>query len=305
MEKEEIKTINIESFKQNKQLLDYADDDFVIINNLENTDVYSNGSVRLDCLLIAVCTEGRIQLDINLKTYQLEEGDVLFGLPGTFLSHAMVSPRYKVKIIGFSTRFLRRIFKMERETWNTAIHIHNNPMIKNAGDGVPSKVFELYRDLIMTKLKEANPHSYQREAVRYLFSALLCEVIGKMEKISATQESVSDKENIKLKDHILRRFMVLLSEDNGMHRSVSYFADALCYTPKYLSQVIRQACGKSPLELINESVMEHIKYRLKRSDKSIKEIAEEFNFPNQSFFGKYVKAHLGMTPAGYRNSLEE
>lgn len=305
MEKEEIKTINIESFKQCKHLLDYADNDFVIINNLEDTDTYSNGSVRLDCLLIAVCMEGRIQLDINLKTYQLQKGDVLVGLPNTFISHAMVSPRYKARIIGFSTRFLQRIFKMERETWNTAIHIHNNPMIKNTGDETPSKVFELYRDLIMTKLNEDNPHSYHREAIRYLFSALLCEIIGKMEKMSAIRENASDKENIKLKDHILRRFMVLLSEDNGMHRSVSYFADALCYTPKYLSQVIRQACGKSPLELINESVMEHIKYRLKRSDKSIKEIAEEFNFPNQSFFGKYVKAHLGMTPAGYRNSLEE
>ena len=48
-----------------------------------------------------------------------------------------------------------------------------------------------------------------------------------------------------------------------------------------------------------------IKYRLKHSDKSIKEIAEEFNFPNQSFFGKYVKSYLGMSPARYRNTKEE
>lgn len=302
MEISEIKSVNIEDFKRNKQqLLDYMDEDFVVINSLERVDINSNDSIRLDCLLIAICLEGRIQLDVNLKTYQLQEGDVLFGLPGTSLSHAMVSPHYKVKLIGFSTRFLQRIFKMERETWNTAIHIHKNPMIKNAGDGAPSKMFELYRDLIMAKLND-EPHSYHREAMRYLFSALLCEVIGQMEKKSA---ACPEQESIKLKDHILRRFLKLLSEDNGMHRSVSYFADALCYTPKYLSQVIRQACGKSPLELINESVMEHIKYRLKRSDKSIKEIAEEFNFPNQSFFGKYVKAHLGMTPANYRNSTKE
>ena len=54
-----------------------------------------------------------------------------------------------------------------------------------------------------------------------------------------------------------------------------------------------------------ESAIEHIKYRLKHSDKSIKEIAEEFNFPNQSFFGKYVKSYLGMSPARYRNTKEE
>ena len=99
--------------------------------------------------------------------------------------------------------------------------------------------------------------------------------------------------------------MELLSKDKGMHRSVSYFANELCYTPKHFSKVIKQACGRTPLDLINETTVEHIKYRLKRSEKSIKEIAEEFNFPNQSFFGKYVKAHLGTSPANYRSRKEE
>lgn len=97
----------------------------------------------------------------------------------------------------------------------------------------------------------------------------------------------------------------MLSKDNGMHRSVSYFADALCYSPKHFSKVIKQACGRTPLELINESAITHIKYRLKHSDRSIKEIADEFNFPNQSFFGKYVKAYVGMSPVSYRNSEAE
>ena len=83
------------------------------------------------------------------------------------------------------------------------------------------------------------------------------------------------------------------------------FPDALFYTPKYLSKVIKDACGKNPSTLINEYTMEHIKYQLRNSDKSIKEIAEEFNFPNQSFFGKYVKAHLGVSPQQYRDKKEK
>lgn len=79
---------------------------------------------------------------------------------------------------------------------------------------------------------------------------------------------------------------------------------ALLYA-QIFSKVIKQACGRTPSDLINETAMEQIKYRLKHSDKSIKEIAEEFNFPNQSFFGKYVKAHLGTSPANYRNRKEE
>ena len=113
------------------------------------------------------------------------------------------------------------------------------------------------------------------------------------------------KESIKQSDYILCKFFEMLSKDNGIHRSVGYYADALCYSPKHFSKVIKQACGRTPLDLINENAIEHIKYRLKHSDKSIKEIAEEFNFPNQSFFGKYVKSYLGMSPARYRNTKEE
>lgn len=41
----------------------------------------------------------------------------------------------------------------------------------------------------------------------------------------------------------------------------------------------------------------------KYSNKSIKEIAAELDFPNPSFFGKYVKARLGLSPANYRNQI--
>ena len=39
---------------------------------------------------------------------------------------------------------------------------------------------------------------------------------------------------------------------------------------------------------------------LKNSTKSIKDIAVELNFPNQSFLGKYFKDHVGVSPSGYR-----
>ena len=146
-------------------------------------------------------------------------------------------------------------------------------------------------------------HCYHKAVVQHLFAAIFCEMMGYLNKeIADSEKAKLSKEGIKQADHILRKFMELLSKDNGMHRSVTYFADALCYTPKHFSKVIKQACGRAPLDLINETAIEHIKYRLKHSDKSIKEIAEEFNFPNQSFFGKFFKRCAGMSPKEYTNS---
>ena len=285
MEKENIITVDIEDFKDSQHVLDYIDDDFAIVNSLEGTP-YSNDTIKLNCFLIAVCIEGCIQLDVNYRTYKLQAGELLLGLPNTIISHTMLSPKYKVRLAGFSTRFLQRIIKMEKETWNTAIHIHNNP-VKSVGNGEDKTFFGFYRDLIIAKIND-EPHCYHKEVMQYLFSAIFCEMLGQLHK---EMEAAGNTE--------------LLSKDKGMHRSVSYFANELCYTPKHFSKVIKQACGRTPLDLINETAVEHIKYRLKRSEKSIKEIAEEFNFPNQSFFGKYVKAHLGTSPANYRNRKEE
>lgn len=212
----------------------------------------------------------------------------------------MLSPKYKVWLAGFSTRFLQRIIKMEKETWNTAVHIHNNP-VKSVSEDDNNSVFGFYRDLIVAKIND-EPHCYHREVMQHLFSALFCEMLGQLHKeIECSDKSDRSRENIKQVNYTLRKFMELLSKDKGIHRSVSYFANELCYTPKHFSKVIKQACGRTPSDLINETAMEQIKYRLKHSDKSIKEIAEEFNFPNQSFFGKYVKAYLGTSPASYRS----
>ena len=37
-----------------------------------------------------------------------------------------------------------------------------------------------------------------------------------------------------------------------------------------------------------------------RCSLSLKEIADRYNFPDQSFFGRYFKKHTGMSPKEYR-----
>lgn len=304
MEKENIKTVGIADFKSNEHIIDYADNDFVIIYSLEGALDNNDDTIRLGCFLIAICLEGCVQLDVNYKTYQLEAGDLLLGLPNTIVSHAMVSPKHKIRLAAFSTQFLKRVVRMEKDTWNTVIHIHNNP-IKSVGQEGNNKIFEYYWNLLMAKIND-EPHHYHKEVMQYLFSAIFCEMLGRLNKeVSPSEMAADTKEGIKQSDYILHKFIEMLSKDNGMHRSVGYYADALCYSHKHFSKVIKQACGRTPLDLINENAIEHIKYRLKHSDKSIKEIAEEFDFPNQSFFGKYVKSYLGMSPAHYRNMKEE
>lgn len=87
----------------------------------------------------------------QLQTYQLEAGDLLLGLPNTIISHAMVSPKHKIRLAAFSTQFLQRVVKMEKDTWNTVMHIHNSP-IKSVGEEGDKEIFKFYRELLMAKI---------------------------------------------------------------------------------------------------------------------------------------------------------
>ena len=73
-------------------------------------------------------------------------------------------------------------------------------------------------------------------------------------------------------------------------------------SPKYLAETIRQVSHKTPNDWINYYVILEMRVLLKNTTKSIKEITELMNFPNQSFFGKYFKEHVGMSPSDYRKA---
>lgn len=86
----------------------------------------------------------------------------------------------------------------------------------------------------------------------------------------------------------------------SLRHPVGYYADKLCITPKYLSSICKKQTGKTASDIIDEMTVNYIKQMLVSSEKSIKEIASETGFDNLSFFGKFVKRELGMSPRDYR-----
>lgn len=94
--------------------------------------------------------------------------------------------------------------------------------------------------------------------------------------------------------------MEMLQNSEVKHKTVEYYSKELCVSPKYLSAICRQQSGKTAKEWIREYVMEDIRFYLKQTDYSMKEICNKLGFPNSSFFGKFVKQYFGMTPVMFR-----
>lgn len=94
----------------------------------------------------------------------------------------------------------------------------------------------------------------------------------------------------------------MLTAESPRRHPVTFYADKLCITPKYLSAICKKQTGCTASDLIDQTSVNYIKQMLRSSDKSIKEIANATGFDNLSFFGKFVKRKLGMSPCDYRTN---
>jgi AraC-like DNA-binding protein len=94
--------------------------------------------------------------------------------------------------------------------------------------------------------------------------------------------------------------IIKIKDFNCQFPKSGVFANMLNITPKYLSKCVKDESGRSPIDLIHETTAGTIRQQLRYSNKTVKEICTELDFPNLSFFGKFVKEHLGMSPTEYR-----
>ncbi len=97
-----------------------------------------------------------------------------------------------------------------------------------------------------------------------------------------------------------QRFTELLQRQHRAGWSVGDYADRLGMTPAHLNAVCRQAGGTSALQLIHDRVLLAARRELAYTDKSIADIAAGLGFQEPSYFTRFFKRRMQMTPKQYR-----
>ena len=141
---------------------------------------------------------------------------------------------------------------------------------------------------------------YRREVVMGLMQGFFFELCNIFNSYAPDSSAVVKSKS--RKEYIFERFYESLIPSYQSERSVKFYADQLCLTPKHLSGVVKEISGKTVGEWIDELVILEAKALLNSSSMNIQEIADRLNFANQSFFGKYFKHYTGMSPKEYRKS---
>lgn len=99
------------------------------------------------------------------------------------------------------------------------------------------------------------------------------------------------------------RFKHLLQKNFIEIRKVEQYAAMMHLSPKHLSDLVKEATGKTPRQLITDVLLLEAKVLLGSTDKTITEIAHQLRFEDQSHFSHFIKQQTGQTPAALRKKL--
>lgn len=251
----------------------------------------ANLCIAPDQLTIILCTGGRKELQINFADYTLTPGSLAFIYP-----NSMWRP------LATSSDFEAHYFSIQgtsAKEWNAFIDLDTVFSLSSYIAKHPHTQLSLDETLVMTQYLNLLKSRYEADAqaiiIRFILSAFTLE----LNRIFTAREK-SDRSKISRQEDILWKFLTLLKQYHKEERTVNFYANKMCISPKHLSSVIKQMSHKTAHEIIADFVTMTAKRLLKSTTMSIQEISDELNFANQSFFGKFFKQNTGQSPSAYR-----
>ena len=245
------------------------------------------------------CIEGHFELEINLKRFSVRENSLFLYTPGNIVRVAYISKEVKEMVhfivVAISSDLMSSTRFDFNKLYDESLHLLENPSVVLSEQ--EKNLCKSYLSLIneISELKIPNT----KESVTSLISSIFY-LMGALWGNRVTEAIKNQDEGSIRSKAVFENFLKLVRDYHTKERNLSFYADKLFLTPKYLSKLIKTVSGKSAHEWIDSFVILEAKNLLKYSDMSIKSIVYELNFPNQTTFYRFFKTKTGMTPSEYR-----
>ena len=286
--------ISFQSITDNKDILiSYSDEDVIIIDSIQKFAEVTSAQVSMN--IVVICNNGKIQARMGNNVMELHKNQVAVMPPNMVFTDLMFSPDLNLKAMCFTNNLLQSFLREKMNVWNEVMYIHHNHIFDMSDEAMPfyTHFYEMFRFCI--EHNDNNP--YRNEIIQ---SLLRCALLGLCGAFKQMLPAGANLQGGKSADSHFQRFLDLLNSTKTKHRSVESYANDLCISPKYLSSICKKMSGKTANEWITEHVLEDIRFYLKQTDYSVKQVSQQLGFPNSSFFGKYVREHFHMTPVQIR-----
>ncbi|MBR4028354.1 MAG: helix-turn-helix domain-containing protein [Alistipes sp.] len=293
MRQDGIKRASIDKLKSRFETAYYSED--MVITPLVMFRELDDLTALIQGVSIGVTVSGTAKIKINGKLHELRPNTLFIFNENTVIEQVKASIRSSGYMITYSRQYLNSIHVDTQDLISIYHGFLDEPCVQV--DPEEAAYIHDISKLMRSVLCDYAPTSNREKIISSLFAAMFHYVMGILQKHSlpAGNDSVSNRT-----DELFNKFLDLLREYCSTERSVEFYASKMGITPKYLSLILKKKSGRNASKLIDEAVVYEAKRLLKYSGMSINEIATKLNFASQSFFGKYFKQRVGVSPSRYK-----
>ena len=238
------------------------------------------------------CRKGNVEVSLEDKHFQINPGDVYIYMASTLvhlLHKSEDAEGVMVEVdLDYIIPIVNRVINVENQ-----LFMRKHPCI-SLSDKQRAHL-EYLLDNLRERIEAEDVQEVNLQLIKSMGQTFCYEILNMYFANQPMQPLPQNK-----KDVIFQNFMLALFRLYRKERDVAYYARMQHITPRYFSTIIKEKSGNSALQWIVQMVITEAKQLLEGSDLSIKEIADQLNFPTQSFFGKYFKQYVGISPKEYR-----
>ncbi|WP_158963353.1 AraC family transcriptional regulator [Myroides fluvii] len=243
-----------------------------------------------DFFKVIYITEGEGVYYADLQAFELKKGDICFV--GDFQQQRWsVNRSIKGYIIHFKfaflTKFISNHFFVQELAFFNQFTVHNLLENHTLGNRVEHAIQSILHELKLEINKDI-------DLIRiYLLEILL---ISKRE-IDRKNQVKTERVNSNI---LVEQFEQLIENHFCEYKFPKEYAKHLRVTPNYLNSICRKMKDKSAGDLIRDRILVESKRLLTTTNLSASEIAYRLNFKDSSYFTRFFKKYVDLTPDEYR-----
>ena len=259
---------------------------------------YTGNPIKILFVMQMMCVRGRMRIRVNLKEMVVEANDILLITPGSIIDMVVCEGDCRMAVMHIDNDKVAHQPSIKILLQLRTI-IKNESFITRFRESAMLQFVEGYK--MMRKVINDETLKFKNEAIEGCFQAMAAYWMSEIEFQSQFEAAPKITRN----EQIFKHFLNLVQKNYMVHREVSFYADQICITAKYLGVVVAQVSGRRPLDWIRDYVILDAKAMLLSREYSIQQISQLLNFPNPSFFSKYFREAVGYSPSKYLNKEGE
>lgn len=240
----------------------------------------------------ALCTGGSCRFLFNGRKFELHEGDLMIVRKAKLVERIEPSDDFSVKVIYVSPSFIELCTPQSNYGMKGQLALFLNPVMRLTPE--QQEVCRSDFRMVEQRLRHTEHHFYRNMLIASVQMLILdffdfhSHLYGET-NVSTQYASIMNRFLSMLEDGVYRE-----------HREVGYYADCLCVTPKYLSEVSKKVSGYAANYWINRYTILDISRLLRDKSLTFVRISDMFGFSSPAYFSRYVQHNLGVNPTEYR-----